>query len=87
MKIVPLAAAIAAVLVAGCSQPKPPECFSPEATTALRQIIAGMGEGRRYPRASKEVMASLITVEAAAPTAYDESIQRYTCQALSLIHI
>lgn len=69
------------MLISGCSQPKPPECFSPETTTALRQIIAGMGGGSRHPRASKEAMADLITIEAAAPTAYDESIQRFTCQA------
>lgn len=70
----------ASVFAAGCSDQKPPECFSPETISLVKDIVGQMAESKEFPLASRSEMASLVQVGTPTPTAYDKEVKRFTCE-------
>ncbi|MDO9479423.1 MAG: hypothetical protein Q8S96_05560 [Hydrogenophaga sp.] len=64
----------------GCSQQKPPECFSIETVNLVKDIVSDLAASTDYPLASQADMESMISVGVPTPTAYDKEVKRFTCE-------
>lgn len=78
-------ALLTTVVATGCSQQKPPECFSPDTVGLVKDVVAQMAEGKDAPLASRAEMVSLVQIGTPTPTAYNKDVKRFTCEGMLTI--
>lgn len=64
-----------------CSDNKPPECFSPATKSLVVQALTELALKQGMKLAQSNDLQRIIEIRTPTPTAYEESIKRFTCEA------
>ena len=86
-----LAAILAAMLPLGCADVElpiaPPSCSSSKSLKIVDQIFWGKVDKKQFDRAVESDVYSMLAMEFAAPSDYNEKIQKYTCTGRLVLSI